>query len=308
MQQTKKPCKTTRATKPEGIPSASPPGKQCTRCGKGSHKKEKCPARDAICHKCQHKGHYSSQCFTKSAVATVTAQELGNGSPMYLDTIAAHSPTTWMATLKILGKEITFKVDTGAAVSAVSKECHEFLGKPTLQKPSRSLQGPDSQSLSVVGQSKETISHKGKSCKQHIFVVDDLRVNLLGLPGIVALSLVARIDSITDYTVMVEEKFPSLFRGLGTLGDPYTIQLKPDAKPKALYTARKVPLRLREAVETELKKMESSRIISRVDVPTPWCSGIVPVPKKSGAVRICVDLKAFERKCSSRSLPPPHCQ
>ena len=73
---------------------------------------------------------------------------------------------------------------------------------------------------------------------------------------------------------MVEEKFPSLFRGLGTLGDPYTIQLKPDAKPKALYTARKVPLRLREAVEMELKKMESSRIISRVDVPTPWCSGM----------------------------------
>ena len=49
---------------------------------------------------------------------------------------------------------------------------------------------------------------------------------------------------------MIEEKFPSLFRGLGTLGDPYTIKLKPDAKPKALYTARKVPLRLRDAVET----------------------------------------------------------
>ena len=220
---------------------------------------------------------------------------------MYLDTIAAHSPTTWMVTLKILGKEITFKVDTGAAVSAVSKECHEFLGKPTLQKPSKSLQGPDSQSLNVIG----TISHKGKSCKQHIFVVDNLRVNLLGLPGIVALNLVARIDSITDYTVMVEEKFPSLFRGLSTLGDPYTIQLKTDAKPKAIYTARKVPLRLREAVEMELKKMESSRIISRVDVPTPWCSGIVPVPKKSGAVRICVDLKALNESVLREVYPLP---
>ena len=175
-----------------------------------------------------------------------------------------------MVTLKILGKEITFKVDTGAAVSAVSKECHEFLGKPTLQKPSKSLQGPDSQSLNVVGQFEET-----------------------------------RIDSITDYTVMVEEKFPSLFRGLGTLGDPYTIQLKPDAKPKALYTARKVPLRLREAVETELKKMESSRIISRVDVPTPWCSWIVPVPKKSGAVRICVDLKALNESVLREVYPLP---
>ena len=37
------------------------------------------------------------------------------------------------------------------------------------------------------------------------------------------------------------------------MGDPYTIQLKLGAKPKALYTARKVPLQLKDAVEAELK-------------------------------------------------------
>ena len=41
---------------------------------------------------------------------------------------------------------------------------------------------------------------------------------------------------------MIEQKFPSLFRGLGTFGDPYTIELQPDCKPQALFTARKVPL------------------------------------------------------------------
>ena len=157
--------KQSRKTSNKRLGGASPP-KKCTRCGKGSHMKDKCPARDAICHKCQHKGHYSSQCFTKSAVATVTTQELGNGSPIYLDTIGTDTPTNWMVTSKILGKAITFKVDTGAAVTAISKECHEILGKPELQKPSKSLQGPDDQSLKVVGQFEETISHKGKSCKQ----------------------------------------------------------------------------------------------------------------------------------------------
>ena len=31
----------------------------CSRCGKiPSHKKQNCPAREAICHKCSKKGHY----------------------------------------------------------------------------------------------------------------------------------------------------------------------------------------------------------------------------------------------------------
>ena len=33
--------------------------RQCTRCGKGHHPREKCPAREATCHRCQRKGHYS---------------------------------------------------------------------------------------------------------------------------------------------------------------------------------------------------------------------------------------------------------
>ena len=136
-------------------------------------------------------------------------------------------------------------------------------------------------------------------------MIDNLRVNLLGLPCIIALNLVSRVDSTANYTAMIEEKFPSLFRGLGTLGDAYTIQLKPDAKPRALYTARKVPLRLRDAVETELKSMETNGIISRVDIPTPWCSGIVPIPKKSGAVRICVDLKALNESVLREVYPLP---
>ena len=234
IQQAKKSRKPVRAKKPErGSSTSAPAPKQCTHCGKEYHKRDKWPARDATCHKCQHKGHYSSQCFTKSVVATVTSQERDSNNFLFLDTIGTDTPSTWMVSLKIRGKEIAFKVDTGAAVTATSKECHELLEKPELHKPTKCLQGPDNQSLNVVGQSEENISHNCKSSKQHIFVIDNLRVNLLGLPCIIALNLVSRVDSTTDYTAMIEEKFPSLFRGLGTLGDPYTIQLKPDAKPRA---------------------------------------------------------------------------
>ena len=42
------------------------PKQYCKRCGKGQHRKEKCPARDASCHRCHRKRHYSSRCLSKS--------------------------------------------------------------------------------------------------------------------------------------------------------------------------------------------------------------------------------------------------
>ena len=52
---------------------------------------------------------------------------------------------------------------------------------------------------------------------------------------------------------------------------------------------------MREKVKKELDHMESMGVISKVLEPTPWCAGMVVVPKKSGNVRICVDLKPLNR-------------
>ena len=45
--------------------NAPPATKSCSRRGKEPHPRERCPAKDATCHICTKKGHYSSQCFTK---------------------------------------------------------------------------------------------------------------------------------------------------------------------------------------------------------------------------------------------------
>ena len=64
----------------------------------------------------------------------------------------------------------------------------------------------------------------------------------------------------------IYDQFPSLFRGIGNLEESYHIQLKPDAKPYALFIARNVPLPLRTKVFQEIKRMEEIGIISKVDV------------------------------------------
>ena len=51
--------------------------------------------------------------------------------------------------------------------------------------------------------------------------------------------------------------------------------------------------------------MESMGVISIVSEPTEWCAGMVVVPKKSGAVRICVDLKALNDNVLREVHPIP---
>ena len=74
----------------------------------------------------------------------------------------------------------------------------------------------------------------------------------------------------------------------------------------SLFTAQKILIPLRDKVHNELKQMKASGIISKVDQPTEWCSGMVVVQKKSGGVRICVDLKPLNKSIQQEVYPMPH--
>jgi len=46
----------------------------CTRCGQTSpHGKTKCPAREAVCHKCKKKGHFKALCKSTVSVNQLNA-------------------------------------------------------------------------------------------------------------------------------------------------------------------------------------------------------------------------------------------
>ena len=265
------------------------PSKSCTRCGKGSHPRDKCPAKDAVCHRCNRKGHFMSCCLTKS-LSEVSHD--GHLDTAFLDTVTEKSAISWQEQIVLNGNLIPFKLDTGAEVTAIAPDTYHNLQNVELRKPERILSGPSRKPLKVIGQFQGHFVHRTKQTSQAVFVVEGLKTNLLGLPTITALNLAVRVDSITDIPEQdIPKQFPSLFQGLGNLGEEYDIQLKSEAKPFAIFTPRHVALPLRTKVQQELNRMESLGVISRVDQPTPWCAGIVVVPKKNGDIRICVDLK-----------------
>ena len=51
--------------------------------------------------------------------------------------------------------------------------------------------------------------------------------------------------------------------------------------------------------------MESIGVISKVKEPTVWCAGMVAVPKKSGSICICVDLKPLNGSVLREVHPLP---
>ena len=103
----------------------------------------------------------------------------------------------------------------------------------------------------------------------------------------------------------IHRKFPRVFEGLGQFGEEYEIKLKPGAMPYSLFSPRHVPLPLRTKVAEELSRMEALGVISKVDQPTPWCAGMVVVPKKGGSIRICVDLKPLNKSVLREVHPLP---
>jgi hypothetical protein len=133
--------------------------------------------------------------------------------------------------------------------------------------------------------------------------VKGLRNSLLGRRAIQSLGLLLKSDVKNVDTV--QEQYSELFSGSGKTDWEYIIKLKPGYVPFALSTPRSVPLPLIEKVKKELQRMENMGVISRVDKPTNWCSGMVVVAKSDGGVRICVDLTKLNESVLRQNHPLP---
>ena len=94
----------------------------CTRCGLGTHSREKCPARDAQCFRCQRNGHFASQCRSKTVARIYEENEASIVDSAFLGNISLNKKCTWNTQITLCGKQVEFKLDTGAEVSAISDQ------------------------------------------------------------------------------------------------------------------------------------------------------------------------------------------
>ena len=287
-------------------PPRHPQKQVCTRCGRTPfHVKQLCPAIKAECKKCGKRGHYQSMCKTVQTVSELKMEYNSTSDDSFLLTIdnTSTSSDAWTVNLTVNDIPINFKIDTGADVTAIStNEFTKFRGI-TLTQPSKVLHGPAKHPLKVSGQFTGKMSYKQDTTYEKIFVIEGLQQPLMGRPAIEALNLLSRINIVSSEKFV--SLYPNLFCGLGTFGTEYHIVLKREATPFTLSAPRRVALPLLPKVKAELTRMEKLGVISKVDIPTEWCAGMVVVPKANGDIRICVDLtKLNESVCREKHILP----
>ncbi|XP_046863284.1 uncharacterized protein K02A2.6-like [Xenia sp. Carnegie-2017] len=206
---------------------------------------------------------------------------------------------------------VKFKIDTGADVTVIPEPVFMQTGITQVQSTNKELFGPNQAKLSVKGKIRATLrTATSKTTEQDIYIVKNLKEPLLGRPAINALDLIVTVEAIqsNDASDMEEEikvTYPNLFKGLGELDGECNIKLKPGAIPFALTTPRRIPLTMTKKVRDELTRMEKLGVISKVNIPTDWCAGMVVVPKADGKIRICVDFTKLNEWVLREIYPLP---
>ena len=125
------------------------------------------------------------------------------------------------------------------------------------------------------------------------------RLGLLRVgPHVSSINLAVFPDSLRQH-------YPSVFDGVGKLTDyQQKISINATIKPVA-QAPRRVPFHVRKQVSAKLKELERLDVIETVSGPTPWVSPLVVVPKSSGEIRVCVDMRQVNTAVLRERYPIP---
>ena len=102
----------------------------------------------------------------------------------------------------------------------------------------------------------------------------------------------------------VLQQFKDVFTGLGKLENPYKIHLDTTVKP-VVHSPRRLPVAIHDTLKEKLDEMVADCVITPVTEATDWVSSMVVIHKPSGALRICMDPKHFNRAIKREHYPLP---
>lgn len=206
--------------------------------------------------------------------------------------------------LTVNGKNVDFILDTGAEVSTITEQtlCELDI---ELEKPKKCLTGADGSNLNVLGTAAVRIKGNCRSTDSKIFVLKGSRRNLLGLPDLRKLNLLAVVNSLVSNMFDPMKIFPKVFEGLGTLPGSFRIHVKQGTEPKCIFAPRPIAAGYKVKAKLELDEMIKMGVIEPVEKPTDWCSALTIAPKSEGKIRMCVDLTSLNKSVKREIYPLP---
>ena len=115
----------------------------------------------------------------------------------------------------------------------------------------------------------------------------------------------ARTSRISETKSRIMAKFPTIFKGTGTMRN-YKVKFYIDEEvPPVHQPARPIPFHLRSKMDRELESMERDDVIEPHNGPAPWVSNVVMTPKDDGGLRITIDMRQANKAIKKTNLPIP---
>ena len=215
-------------------------------------------------------------------------------------------------TVCIEGKSVEMELDTGAAFSIMSTDMFkQFFGHVPLKRCEKKLRTYTGQRILPKGIAKVKVQYNDQKCTAELYVVDSDGPPLFGrswmelikldwetifahLHGDCSGSVVHVVSDAEQTSVQLKcilDRYKDVFSSAsGAMRDVTATLSVKDCSPKFLK-ARPVPYALLDKVSTELDRLETSGVVTKVE-HSNWATPIVPVVKGDGSVRICGDFKS----------------
>ncbi|UYV80244.1 K02A2.6-like [Cordylochernes scorpioides] len=267
---------------------------KCQRCGK-SHRAKNCPAWGKRCSKCKKMNHFAA--FCKSSAIRSLNDETEETVWSIHEAKVIHT-LEWKKSIIVNGKEICFKLDSGAEVNVLPYTFTRQMKGLEIFQTNRKLTSYTGHEIKIKGIATLNCKTKNKTESLEFFIADGYYQPILGIEAIEKLSLIKKCDAVqTEQNNSAKEilnRHKNIFEGIGRLPIEHKIRLKENATP-VIAPSRKIPFSIREKVKAELERMEKLDIIEKVEEPSEWTHPIVVVQKPSGDVRICMDPRELNK-------------
>lgn len=287
-----------------GSPGGSKDTDKCECCGRKNHVMQECRFRNYVCHSCKVKGHLAPMCPKKNDNSDRNKRfNRKNQVQNFIETEDLFSieqnqivKNPFIVHIFINKISYSFQLDTGASISAMSEKFWEKnFSEYKLFPPNKNLNVYTGEKMLALGFCKFKVSYNDITKFLDVYVIKNGGPPILGRDFMSIYDLNVSQINFFDESVSVDnlvKKYHTLFSpGIGTFNKgTISLKLRDDLVAPKFVRARPLPYGIREKVERELSNLENSGIIKSVDF-AHWATPIVPVLKKSGAVRICGDFK-----------------
>lgn len=277
----------------------------CRNCGGPFPHATTCPAKGQTCNSCGKSNHWSRVCRSKPKQSTknISAKPDDNSDSedAYVFTVINQEQMQPHCQVDLEGHKIEMMIDSGANVNlldeATYKKINEHCSKPLKPSNQKIFAYGSATPLPLLGIFSSEIRTQSSSLNARLHVIKGNTGNLMSYKTATKLGLIKISVNNTNATAKsisfdpLQQEFQCLFDGIGKVKDKIVkLHIDPNITPKQ-QPHRRIPFHVRKDVEKELQRLEALDIIEEVEGPTPWVSPIVVVPKPSGQVRLCVDMR-----------------